>query len=100
VFYPRTLAPGTLADDLQWREIDGAAVVYTFTVARRPTGPPWAGAVPQILAVVEWDAGPRLSTELVDVDPAAVRIGMRVSPVFCDNADTGVTLLKYRPTDV
>ena len=52
VFYPRTLAPGTLADDLQWREIDGAGTVYTFTVARRPTGPPWADAVPQILDVV------------------------------------------------
>ena len=73
VFYPRTLAPGTLADDLEWREIDGAGSVYTFTVARRPTGPPWADAVPQILAVVEWDAGPRFSTELVDVDPADVR---------------------------
>jgi uncharacterized OB-fold protein len=97
VFYPRTLAPGTLADDLQWREIDGAATVYTFTVARRPTGPPWADAVPQILAVVEWDAGPRLSTELVEVDPADVRIGMRVSPVFCDTAGAGVTLLRYRP---
>jgi len=102
VFYPRTLAPGTLADDLEWREIDGAGSVYTFTVARRPTGPPWADSPPQILAVVEWDAGPRFSTELVDVDPADVRIGMRVSPVFCDIPDSGVTLLRYRPepTDV
>ena len=98
VFYPRTLAPGTLADDLEWREIDGSGTVYTFTVARRPTGPPWADAVPQILAVVEWDVGPRFSTELVEVDPAEVRIGMRVSPVFCDVAE--VTLLKYRPADV
>jgi uncharacterized protein len=97
VFYPRTLAPGTLADDLVWREIDGAGAVYTFTVARRPTGPPWVDAVPQILAVVQWDAGPRLSTELVDVDPADVRIGMRVLPVFNDIPDTGVTLLRYRP---
>jgi uncharacterized protein len=102
VFYPRTLSPGTLADDLQWREIDGAGSVYTFTVARRPTGPPWADSLPQILAVVEWDAGPRFSTELVEVEPADVRIGMRVSPVFCDIADSGVTLLRYRPepTDV
>ena len=102
VFYPRTLAPGTLADDLEWREIDGAGTVYTFTVAQRPTGPPWADAVPQILAVVQWDAGPRFSTELVDVDPADVRVGMRVRPVFCDIPDTGVTLLRYRPepTDV
>src|SRR6201984_1128725 len=76
VFYPRTLAPGSLADDLGWREIAGAGTLYTFTIARRPTGPPWADAVPQLLAVVQWDIGPRLSTELVDVDPSAIRIGM------------------------
>jgi uncharacterized protein len=97
VFYPRTLAPGSLADDLEWREIDGAGTLYTFTVAHRPTGPPWADAVPQLLAVVQWDAGPRVSTELVDVEPADIRIGMPVTPVFYDLPDTGITLLKYRP---
>lgn len=97
VFYPRTLAPVTLADDLEWREIDGRGAVYTFTVARRPTGPPWADAIPQLLAVVQWDAGPRISTELVDVDADEVRIGMRVEPVFYDLPEAGITLLKYRP---
>jgi uncharacterized OB-fold protein len=97
VFYPRLLAPGTLADDLEWREIDGAGTLYTFTVARWPTGPPWADAVPQLLAVVQWDAGPRISTELVDVDPGDIRIGMRVQPVFYDLGEAGITLLKYRP---
>jgi uncharacterized protein len=97
VFYPRLLAPGTLADDLQWREIDGAGTLYTFTVARRPTGPPWVDAVPQLLAVVQWDAGPRISTELVDVDPGDIRIGLRVQPVFYDLPEAGITLLKYRP---
>jgi uncharacterized OB-fold protein len=97
VFYPRLLAPGTLADDLEWREIDGAGTLYTFTVARRPTGPPWADAVPQLLAVVQWDAGPRISTELVETDPDGIRIGMRVQPVFYDLPEAGITLLKYRP---
>ena len=97
VFYPRTLAPGTLADDLEWREIDGAGTLYTYTVARRPTGPPWTEKLPQLLAVVEWDVGPRVSTELVDVDPDDIRIGMQVSPVFCDEA--GITLLRYRPAN-
>lgn len=97
VFYPRTLAPKTLAADLEWREIDGAGTLYTFTIARRPTGPPWAGALPQLPAVVQWDAGPRVSTELVDVEPGDIRIGMRVEPVFYDLPETGVTLLKYRP---
>ena len=54
VFYPRTLAPGSLADDLEWREIDGAGTLYTFTVARRPTGPPWVDAVPSFL---RWCSG-------------------------------------------
>ena len=97
VFYPRTLAPGTLADDLEWREIDGAGTLYTFTVAHRPTGPPWVDATPQLPAVVQWDAGPRFSTELVDVDPGDIRIGMRVEPVFHDLPYPGITLLKYRP---
>src|ERR1700747_1335905 len=70
VFYPRTRAPGTRPSDLELREIDGAGWVYAFTVARRPTGPRWADAVPQILAVVQWDAGPRFSTELVGGNPA------------------------------
>jgi uncharacterized OB-fold protein len=97
VFYPRTLAPGTLADDLEWREIDGAGTLFTYTVADRPTGPPWADALPQLLAVVEWEVGPRVSTELVDVAPEDIRIGMRLTPVFCDVPGTDVTLLRYRP---
>jgi uncharacterized OB-fold protein len=97
VFYPRTLAPGTLADDLEWREIDGGGTLYTYTVARRPTGPPWADAVPQLPAVVQWDAAPKFSTELVEIDPSDIRIGMRVRPVFYDLPEGGITLLKYRP---
>ncbi|WP_134324807.1 Zn-ribbon domain-containing OB-fold protein [Cumulibacter soli] len=97
VFYPRVVAPGTLADDLEWREIDGMGTLYTFTVADRPTAPPWQGASPQLLAVVEWDEGPRFSTELVDIEPDRIEIGMRVAPVFCDVPDQQITLLRYKP---
>lgn len=96
VFYPRLLAPGTLADDLEWREISGAGTLYTFTVTDRPTAPPWADSLPQILAIVEWDEGPRFSTEIVNTDPQTLRIGMRVEPVFCDQQN-GMTLLRYQP---
>lgn len=97
VFYPRVLAPRTLADDLEWREISGDGTLYTFTVADRPTAPPWADSLPQLLAVVEWDEGPRLSTEMVNVDPSELRVGMRVKPVFCDYPDNDITLLRYEP---
>ena len=95
VFYPRVLAPGTLADDLQWRRISGAGTLISFAVAQRPVAPQFADAVPHLLGVVQWDEGPRLATELVGVDAAALRVGMAVSPVFADHADADITLLHY-----
>ncbi len=97
VFYPRVLAPGTLADDLEWREISGAASLYTFTVAYRAVAPHFAADVPQMLAVVEWDEGPRFSTEIVNADPADLTVGMRLRPVFFDYPEAGVTMLRYEP---
>ncbi|WP_197380691.1 Zn-ribbon domain-containing OB-fold protein [Mycolicibacterium mengxianglii] len=97
VFYPRILAPRTLADDLEWREISGAGTLYTFTVAQRPVAPHFAADVPQLLAVVQWDEGPRFSTEMINVDADDLKIGMRVQPVFCDYPEHGVTMLRYEP---
>lgn len=93
VFYPRVLAPGTLADDLEWRRISGAATLVSFAVAQRPVAPQFADAVPHLLAVVRWQEGPRLATELVGVDADGLRVGMPVVPVFTDLPD--VTLLHY-----
>jgi hypothetical protein len=97
VFYPRVLAPGTLADDLEWREISGAGQVYTYTIAYRPTSPAWRDRVPQVIAVVEVDEGARIPTELVDVAPDDVTVGMRVQPVFDRAADGETVLLKFKP---
>jgi hypothetical protein len=77
--------------------------LYSYTVARRPVSPHFADAVPQLLAIVEWDEGPRFSTEMVnvdiDADPVQLRIGMRVRPVFCDYPEHDVTLLRYEPAE-
>ncbi len=95
VFYPRVLAPGTLADDLEWREISGAASLHTYTVAHRPVAPHFAKDVPQILAVAQWDEGPRFATEIVNAEPSELHVGMRIRPVFVDVPDDGITLLCY-----
>lgn len=97
VFYPRVRAPRTLANDLEWQQISGMGSLYSYTVARRPVAPHFADAVPQILAIVEWDEGPRFSTELVNVGPDAIAIGMRVQPVFFDYPEHKVTMLRYEP---
>ncbi len=99
VFYPRSHAPLTLADDLEWRDISGEGTLYTYTIARRPTAPDFAGQEPQIIAVVELDEGPRLTSTLVNVAETAITIGMRVRPVFDHISDADTTLLRYAPVD-
>ncbi len=100
VFYPRSNCTRCLSDDLAWTDIAGTGTLYTFTVTRRPTAPPFEDEMPQLIAVVELDEGPRLTTTLVNVEPEEIAIGMRVSPVFDDvvGADGAeVTLLRYEP---
>ncbi len=97
VFYPRSHAPLTLADDLEWREISGEGTLYTYTIARRPTAPDFDGDEPQIIAVVELNEGPRLTSTLVNVDEDAISVGMRVRPFFDDVPGTEMTLLRYEP---
>lgn len=97
IFYPRSNCPFCLSPELAWRTVSGRGTVYTFTVARRPTAPVFADEVPQKLAVVELEEGPRLTTTLVNVAPEAIRIGMAVTPVFDDIPGTDITLLRYEP---
>jgi len=96
VFYPRSRCSNCLSDALVWHEVSGVGSLYTFTIARQPTSPHFASEVPQRLAVVELDQGVRLTTTLVNVADADIRIGMRVKPYF-DPVSDEITLLRYQP---
>lgn len=100
VFYPRLLAPRTLADDLEWREASGLGTLYTFTVARYPTWTAWADDVPQLIGVVQLAEGPRLTTEIVGVPPQDLYVGMPVRAVYCTDPGAPVTLLRFTRNDV
>ncbi len=69
------------AQDVEWVEHDGAGELYSFTVIRHAVIPTVADALPVIAAVVELPGtgGCRLVGNLVDCDPAAVRIGVPVA---------------------
>jgi len=73
VFYPRSVAPGTGAEDLEWVEASGRGVVYSTTVVRAK--PP---AVSYNVALIELEEGPRLMSRVENIDPSVVQIGMPV----------------------
>jgi uncharacterized protein len=74
IFYPRAIAPGTGARDLEWIEASGLGVVYSTTVVRKKPPEPSYN-----VALIDLAEGPRMMSRVEGVDPAAVTIGMSVT---------------------
>jgi uncharacterized OB-fold protein len=79
VFYPRAVAPGTGARDLEWIEASGRGVVYSTTVVRkRPPEPSYN------VALIDLAEGVRMMSRVEGVDAAAVTIGATVQARIID----------------
>lgn len=76
VHYPRARCVHCFSDRLEWRESAGLARVYSYTVVHRSLGQGWE--VPYIVGLVDLDEGVRMMTNIVNVDPADVSVGMRL----------------------
>ena len=72
VFYPRVIAPGTGAADLEWRVSKGLGTVYATTVVHPQQGTPYN------VALIDVDEGFRMMSRVEGVTPRDVKIGMRV----------------------
>jgi uncharacterized OB-fold protein len=75
-------------------ELSGSGEVYSFSILHHPRNP--AFEYPVIGALVELLEGVRVVTNLVDVDPDDVRIGMPVSVTFAPTVDGGAVPV-FRP---
>jgi uncharacterized OB-fold protein len=65
-----------LTETLEWVEVSGRGKVYTYVVLHHAAIP--AFTAPYTIAVVELEEGPRIFTDLVEVDPAEVHVDMPV----------------------
>jgi len=82
VFYPRVAAPRTGATDLEWLEASGRGVVHATTIVRKKPPEPSYSVV-----LVDLEEGPRVMSEVVDIPPEDVKIGMPVQARIDVNDD-------------
>ena len=92
-----------LSQDLGWELASGRGIVHSYTVVHRALHPAFAAQVPYVLADVQLDEGPVLTSNVTDVAPQEVSIGMAVE-VWFDEPDrdafgTAFRLPKFRPTE-
>lgn len=99
-FYPRRHCCHCLSRDVEFREVSGRGRLYTYTIARVPTLPEFAGPEPQLLAVVELEQGVRVNTTMVGIKEQDLKVGMAVKPVRATVAADGTVLLRFTAADV
>jgi len=95
-FYPRPLCPGCLSRNVAWIEASGRGTLHTYVISHRrgrstPLPPPY------VVAIVQLEEGPRMMTNLVDVepDPDEIACDSPVEVVF-EQLDETITVPRFR----
>ncbi|MHC5794845.1 Zn-ribbon domain-containing OB-fold protein [Lacisediminihabitans sp. FW035] len=86
-FYPRGAVPGSLDDEFEWALVSGRGTLVSYIINARPI-PGTEGESP-VIALVELEEGPRLMTNIVDVEPLPenLPIGAAVTVAFRQRGD-------------
>ena len=85
-WYPRAFCPFCFSDDISATENPGEGTVYSYSVMN--VNPP------VVIAYVEINDGPTMLTNLVDIAPGQLAIGMKVKPAW-RSKDGGPPLLVF-----
>lgn len=96
VFYPRTVCPNCLSEDLRYVASSGRGEIYSFTTLHVPGNPAFAADVPYTIVLVTLEEGVRVLANLVDCPPEAVAVGLLVEVLF-DAVTEDFTVPRFRP---
>lgn len=94
-FYPRSRCPVCLGDDWEWADASGRGKVLSHTVDRIGLDPTQRERIPLVIAIIELEEGPRLTSNVIECAPEAVRVGLEVEATFEDLGSE--TLVHFRP---
>jgi uncharacterized OB-fold protein len=94
VWYPRAFCPNCHSSSITWFRASGRATLASYVI-NHVAAPGFTA--PYVIAFVDLEEGPRLTANLLDVepDPALLSIGMSLEVTFEDRGT--VVVLQFRP---
>lgn len=97
-FYPRIACPHCHSRNVGWMQASGKGKLYSFQIAYRALNPAFKIAPPYILAMVELEEGPRLLSNMINIeaDPDVLKCDMPVEVVF-EKQNDEVTIPLFQP---
>lgn len=96
-FYPRPRCPQCQSARATWTIVSGQGVVYSYTIVHRPLTKWFNDKVPLVCAVIELEEGVRMMSNIEEIAPSDVTIGMPVSVQF-EDVDEVISLPKFVPS--
>jgi uncharacterized OB-fold protein len=93
---PRPMCPNCHSLDLVWEEVSGVGEVYSYALLHHPQHPAFAYPVRAVL--VDLEEGVRVVSNVIDVAPEEIYIGMPVTVAFEPTVDEfAVPVFRPRP---
>jgi uncharacterized OB-fold protein len=71
-----------LSPDHEWQPASGDGRLFTFAVVHRALDPYWKGELPYVVGVIELAEGPRVLSNLAEIQLDQIEIGMPLRVVF------------------
>lgn len=95
---PGPMCPRCRSTVHEWTPLSGRGRVYSFTVVHQAFLPSLGAHLPYVVAILDLDGaeGVRLISNLVEVEPDAVTVGMPVE-VTWDDVAPGLAVPRFRP---
>lgn len=90
---PRPVCPNCRSFEREWAHSTGKGIVYSWVTYLESPYP--AFKAPYSVVLVELEEGVRLISNMIDIAPEDISIGMAVEVVFDDIAE-GLTLPKFK----
>src|SRR5712692_2596715 len=94
---PRPMCPQCNSLSIELVELSGRGALYSYSVLHHPQHP--AFEYPVLAALVDLEEGVRIVSNLTDVDPANIRIGMPLEVDF-EAREGGTAIPVFRPRAV
>ena len=90
------VCPECRSDQSDWREVSGRGELYTYTIVHRAIAA--EQPLPTVIAVIALadSGGLRIISNLVEVEPAAIKIGMPVEIVW-EDMTAELAVPRFRP---
>lgn len=92
---PRPMCSQCASFEREWTPVSGRGVVYSYVVTHQAVHPSYEGHLPYATVIVELEEGLRVTSNLVDVAPDEIEVGMAVEVVFTPISDE-ITLPLFR----